>query len=118
MNNKVRSATSILTEIREGRAVVELGDEIHRAIAAVKEHGKPAKVTVELTIAPLRGGAENLVEAPLVFTAEISAKLPQPDPEKTLFFVDGEGNATRNPGERQQGLGLTVAGSDNKTKSA
>lgn len=112
---KTRSATSILAEIREGRAVVELGDEIHRAIAAVREHGKPAKVTLELTIAPLRNGNEKLVEAPLVFTAEISAKLPLPEPEKTLFFVDGDGNATRNPGERQQNLGLTVASSTTKT---
>lgn len=113
----IRSATSILTEIREGRAVIELGAEIHRAISAVKDHGKPAKVTLEITIAPLRNGAEKLVEAPLSFTAEVSSKLPQPDAEKTLFFVDGEGNATRNPGERQQGLTLSVAGSAEK-KSA
>jgi hypothetical protein len=112
--SSVRSATSILTEIRDGHAVVELGDEIHRAIAAVKEHGKPAKVTLELTISPLRNGAEKLIEAPLAFTAEISSKLPQPDPEKTLFFVDAEGNATRNPSERQQDLGLRVAGSESK----
>lgn len=116
--SNIRSATSILTEIREGRAVVELGDEIHNAIAAVREHGKPAKVTLELTIAPLRNGAEKLVEAPLAFTAEISSKLPTPDPEKTLFFVDGEGNATRNPSERQQDLGLRVAGSDTSKKTA
>lgn len=110
-----RSATAILAEIRDGRAVLELSAEIHKAIEAVKQHGKAAKVTLELTIAPLNKGAEHLVEAPLTFTAEIDSKLPQPDPEKTLFFVDTDGNPTRNPAERQQGLNLTVAGANTKT---
>lgn len=108
--SNIRSATSILTEIRDGRAVLELSTHIHEAIAAVLEHGKPAKVNLEVTIAPLRKGAENLTEAPLVFTAEITSKLPKQDLEATLFFVDAEQNPSRQPGERQIGLGLQVAG--------
>jgi hypothetical protein len=108
--SNIRSATSILTEIRDGRAVLELSQQIHDAIAAVLEHGKPAKVNLELTIAPLRKGAENLTEAPLVFAAEVSSKLPKQDPEVTLFFVDSEQNPSRQPGERQNSLGLQVAG--------
>lgn len=115
--SKMRSAMSILPELREGRAMVELSEHIHLAIAAVREHGKAAKVTLEITIAPLRGDAEKLVEAPLTFTAEAYSKLPEPDPEKTLMFVDNDGNPTRNPAERQKDLGLTVAGSDT-SKSA
>jgi hypothetical protein len=113
----IRSATSILAEIREGRAVAELGEAIHTAIAAVKQHGKAAKVTLELTIKPTSDGSEKFVEAPLFFSAETSSKLPQPEAEKTLFFVDGNGNATRNPQERQHDLGLRVASDNSANKT-
>lgn len=104
-----RSATSILTEIRDGAAVNELSEAIHEAVQAVKQHGKPAKVTLDVTIAPLRKGTEHLVDAPMGFTAEVSSKLPKPDPDVSIFFVDGDGNPTRNQPERQTSLGLSVA---------
>lgn len=105
----IRSATAILAEIRKGQAVVELSQHIHDAIAAVREHGKPAKITLELAIAPMRKGAEKLVEAPLIFTAEVVSKLPKADTEATIFFTDQEGNATRVPETTQQDLGLRIA---------
>lgn len=114
----IRSAMQILPEIRDGHAIVELSQHIHNAIAAVKEHGKPAKVYLELTIAPGGKGYENLIEAPLLFTGEAYSKLPEPDPIKTLMFVDADGNPTRNPAERQKDLGLTVAGAKPIDKSA
>lgn len=104
-----RSAMQILPEIRDGRAVDELSEHIHKAIAAVKEFGKPGKVTLEITIAPLRKGAENLTEAPMVFVGEVYSKLPEADPEATVFFMDAAGNATRIPQSRQKDLGLKVA---------
>lgn len=114
MKNNTRSALQILAELRDGNVIIEASEAIKTSIAAVVEHGKPATVTIELTIAPLRKGAENLTEAPLVFTGEVKTKLPKADPEATLFFVGDDGNATRNPGERQPALGLTVAGSEAK----
>lgn len=110
----IKSAMQILPELRDGRAVIELSQHIHDAIAAVRNHGKPAKVFLELTIAPAGKDMEKLVEAPVTFTGEVYSKLPQPDPEKTIMFVDSSGNPTRNPSERQPGLGLTVA-TDSKT---
>lgn len=107
--SNIRSAMQILPEIRDGRAVEELlSEHIHDAIAAVREHGKPAKVMLEITIAPLRKGAENLVEAPFVFVAETTSKLPKPDPEATAFFIDAEGNATRRLGLIEKSLGTTL----------
>lgn len=107
--SNARSATAILSEIRDGGLVIEISEAIKIAVAAVREHGKPATVSVDLTIAPLRKGAEKLVEAPIVFTAEVATKLPKPEPESTLFFVDDAGNPSRNPGERQPTLGLSIA---------
>lgn len=115
--SNIRSAMVILPEIRDGRAVEELSDQIHAAIAAVREHGKPATVKLEITIAPLRKGAENLVEAPFVFVAETTSKLPKPDAEATAFFIDADGNATRQPASRQGGLELKVGGNAAEQKT-
>lgn len=106
---QVRSSLQILSEVRDGQVAAELSNAIHDATAAVKEFGKKATVTVELTIAPLRGGAEKLVEAPLIMTAEVSSKLPQAEPEATIFFVDAGGNMTRVPSSKQPDLGLKIA---------
>lgn len=113
--SNTRSATQILAEIREGRLIVETSEAIKTACAAVSEHGKPAKVMIEVTIKPFKEG-QHLVEQPLVFTGEVRTKLPEPDPEATLFFIGSDGNASRQPGERQPGLGLTVAGGANSSK--
>lgn len=106
---QIRSALQILSEVRDGFLVSELSTAIHEAVAAVKEHGKPAKIMVELTIAPMRKGAEKLMEAPMIIVGEVSSKLPQADPEATLFFEDTDGNLTRVPERKQQDLGLKVA---------
>jgi hypothetical protein len=114
--NNTRSALQILTEIRDGNLIVETSEAIKTACAAVTEHNKPAKVTIELTIKPFKDG-QHLIEQPLVFIGDVETKLPEADPVATLFFVGEDGNATRNPGERQPALGLTVAGSDNTKKA-
>lgn len=114
MQNNTRSALQILAEIREGHLVTETSEHIKTAIAAVLEQGKSAVVSIELTIAPLRKGAENLTEAPLVFTGKVRSKLPEPEPESTLFFIGQDGNATRSPGDRQPGLNLSVAADTTK----
>ena len=107
--SNVRSATAIIADLREGQVVVELSEKIKTAIAAVKELGKPAVVRLDITIAPLRSGTENLIEAPLVFVGDVTLKLPKATPDATVFFVDQDGNPTRNPSERQQALGLSIA---------
>lgn len=105
----IRSSLQIVGELRDGMVVAELSQAIHDATAAVREHGKKAVVTLDLTVATLRAGAEKLVEAPLVITAEVSSKLPQPDPEATIFFVDVDGNVSRIPESKQKDLGLKIA---------
>lgn len=107
--SNTRSATAILTEIRDGRLIVELSEHIKTAVAAVGEIGKPATVTIALTIGSLRKGAENLVEAPLLVSGEVTSKLPKYDPEQTLFFLGKDGNLTQSPSDRQPALGLSVA---------
>lgn len=104
-----RSATAILAEIRDGQLIIEASTAILEAVAAVKEFGKPATVSIDLTIKPYSDRNAQLVEHPIIVVGEVTKKLPKPEVPATLFFVQDDGNATRNPPERQQTLGLNVA---------
>lgn len=112
--SNVRSATAILAEIRDGQLVIEASEQIKTAICAVREVGKPAKVTIEIEIKPFKAGSEKLTEPPLIFVGEVTSKLPKHDTEATLMFVGEDGNATRVPPQRQPDLGLTIAAGGDK----
>jgi len=101
----IRPFTAILAELRDGHVVVELSQAIHEAMAAVKEHGKAAKIHLTVEIKPL--GTKGVSDA-LEFTAEVATKLPKADPPSTLFFADADGNPSRNQ-HRQRDLALSIA---------
>jgi hypothetical protein len=105
---KIRSAQAILTEIREGAVLEELAQAFHDAIANVREHGKPATIAVTIKVGTLGQSQHKLVEPPVIITAKVKAKLYEPEPPATVFFVDEHGNATRNQ-TRQQEIALSVA---------
>jgi hypothetical protein len=48
----IKSAQGTLNEIRNGDLMTEAAAAIHEGLAAVRSLGKPAKITIELTIAP------------------------------------------------------------------
>lgn len=107
--SEIRSALSILPEIRKGFAVGELSQAIHNATAAVKEHGKPAVIRLEITIQPFKGKQSmSLIQPPVVITAETTSKLPKADAEATLFFLDDNDNLSTSM-RREEQLGLQVA---------
>lgn len=108
----IRSATSILTELRDGQVITELSGAIHDALMAVKEHNKPAEVVLRLSIKPFTN--TSLVEPAITLTAEVEKKLPKDVPPSTLFFIGDDGNPSRNP-TRQDKLPFTVAGDATKT---
>lgn len=105
----IRSAIALLPEIRNGHAVNELSEQIHEATQAACDHGKAAEVTLTIRIKPISKNKH--VEPAMSFTAEVSSKLPKPDPEETLFFVSQDGQPTRQP-SRNENLPFTVAGKD------
>jgi hypothetical protein len=107
--SNIRSAMTILPELRAGQVITELSAAVHDAIAAVSEHNKDAVVTLKITVAP--SSKEKLKEPVIIMRAEVESKLPKEVPDATIFFVDDEGNPTRNANARpQQDLGFTVAG--------
>ncbi len=108
MSGNIRSALNVLAELRGGQVVTEASAALHDALASVKEHNKAATVTITLKIAPL--SEARTVERPIEITAEISSKLPKAEPPATMFFIDEDGNPTRNPQPREPELGFSVAG--------
>lgn len=100
MENTIRSATSILTELRDGQVITELSTAIHDALAAVKTHNKGAEVTLRIKIAPF--SANKLVEPAITMNAEVETKLPKEVPPSTIFFITDEGNATRTPVKQEK----------------
>jgi hypothetical protein len=97
-----------MNEIRDGEAMVELAQAFHDAIANVREHGKPVPITVTITVGTLGESQHKLVEPPVVIRALVKTKLYEPEPAATIFFVDQDGNATRNQ-TRQENLNLSIA---------
>lgn len=104
--SNIRSATSILTELRDGTVITEMSAAIHDALAAVREHNKPATVSLTVTIAPFTNA--KLVEPAITMTALVEKKLPKETPPSTLFFLGDDGNPQRNP-QRQERLAFSVA---------
>ena len=105
---KLRPAQAILNEIEDGAALEALAQAFHDAIAAVREHGKPATVNLSITVGTLGENQHKLVEPPIIMQAEVTTKLPKAKPPATVFFVDQDGNATRNQ-TRQNDLDLKIA---------
>jgi uncharacterized protein YjbK len=80
--------------------------QLHSALDAVRAHGKPATVTITMKIEPMKVG---LVEAPLTISVDSDSKLPKNEPEKKLFYQDDQGNATRQPPQRELDIGVKLA---------
>jgi hypothetical protein len=106
MDTNIRSALSILAELREGQVVTEMSGAIHDALAAVHEHGKDAVVIVRIKIKPFT--KQNLAEPAITMTVEVEKKLPKEVPPSTLFFIGEDGNPQRSP-VRQREMPFSVA---------
>ena len=115
MSSAIRPALDTLRELDEGRFLDKLAVAIHDATSGVTALSKPSKVTIVLDFAPLT--KQNLAEPVITVEAEITTKLPKPDANRALFYVDGDGNPTTHQ-QRQRGLDLSVASRDSDAAPA
>ena len=102
---KIKSAQATLNELRDGHVLNELAQSIHNAMKAVATFRKPAEITLSITIKPL--GNEGVSDA-VEFIAEVTEKLPKAKPPSTLFFVDGDGNPSKQRDKQPDLSGLNV----------
>lgn len=76
-----------------GRSNEEISNEFHQLLAAVNEHGKKGSLTIKLLVEPPKGHVDG---APVVISIDSELKAPKASAPPALYFVDDEGNATRN----------------------
>ena len=78
-----------LQEYNGGAAISEASEALRKASMEVRRLGKSAVVSIDVKIELTGANA-------LVMSAEISSKLPKPEPHRSIFFSDEQGNLFRN----------------------
>lgn len=78
-----------LREIRRGQILDDCADELAKAVRAVHETGKPAKLTIELSIKPAAK-----IPGTYVISDKVRAKLPELPVGETILYGTPEGTVT------------------------
>ncbi|MFF4834053.1 hypothetical protein [Streptomyces sp. NPDC001315] len=76
-----------------GEAHEQTSEEFHQLLAAVNEHGKKGTLTITVTVEPPKGGMDG---APVAISIDSALKAPKASAPPSIYFVDEQGNATRN----------------------
>ena len=103
MEKSIIPAQVTLAALREGQVMNELAQAFADAGDAVKHHNKPATITLEIKVSPIKNMGAHLADHPITMVAEVTTKLPKNEPDATVFFV-GDNGPTRNMTPRQQPL--------------
>ena len=83
-------------EHRKGQALHEAGEVLRDLVEAVAHTGKKGALTIKVTVAP----DKKLGMAAVIVSDEITANLPTPDKDASLFFVTGKYQLVRHdPGQ-------------------
>lgn len=90
------SALTTLCELRGGRTIAELSEQLGEVIEAVRRTGKSGVLALRLTVKPFSKGKTDEEVQPLAIEDAISTKLPQLERGVTLFFSDAGGGLERN----------------------
>lgn len=93
---QVRPFTAILAEMDDGLVAGVLSQELHDLTAQVVDSGRPGKLSLTITLAPIKSSRTGVVEA----TAKVDVTPPKTDPHTSIFFTDRQGNLSRRD-ERQ-----------------
>lgn len=101
----VRQFTDVLRDLRFGEALEELSKEFNGAVLAVEDTGKPATITLTVTVKPSTAGALEVFD-------DIKVKLPKASKSSSLFFATPEGNLVRNDPRQETLPGLKLAGEE------
>jgi hypothetical protein len=91
----VRPFAEWLQEHRKGNLHIELGEALNELAEAVTLHGKGGELHLVLKLKPA-GRADDMV----IVADDVRLKLPRPEREEAVFFVDQDSNLSRrNPNQ-------------------
>ncbi|MEV6105738.1 hypothetical protein AB0M28_13625 [Streptomyces sp. NPDC051940] len=97
-----------------GRTHEEIGKELHTLLEAVRAHGKKGSLSITVVIEPPSNGVDG---GPLPIGVEYAVKAPKPAAPKNLYFLDDQGNPTRQD-PRQIALDFRTAPATTDYKDA
>src|SRR5579872_47136 len=83
---------------QKGKVITDVSEAIRAVTAALREHTKPGKVILTMTIYPAAKGEE----CALGFECDVVEKLPRSDAFAGLFFADDHNNLVRENPQQQQ----------------
>lgn len=98
----VRPFAAFIQEQSSGQLHDELSTKLHDLIAAVQKTGKSGQIVLKVDVKPIAGTNGKT----LTVTDSVAAKIPQGDRPKSIFFVDGDGNLSRNDPQQPVLTGL------------
>lgn len=78
-------------DIRRGGLLEDCADELQKVVKAVEETGKPAKLTITLTVKPA-----SKAQGAVVISDKVKATLPELPVGETILFVTPECNLVAN----------------------
>jgi hypothetical protein len=87
----LRPFSEWVTDHAQGAVDDEMTLALADLVQAVAAHGKKGTVTLKVTVEPAGSGGRTVETSCLV-----EAKAPQPDPEKSIFFVGERGSMERD----------------------
>lgn len=85
----VRPFAAVLQELDKGRVHTELSEKLHELIAAAQGTGKGGQIVFTVAVTP------DPKTDMLRFATKVAAKMPAAQRAESLFFVDRDGNPTR-----------------------
>lgn len=94
----MNSYEQTLREMRHGRSLAELSEELARLVAAVRDTGKAGSLTYQLTVKPASAGDIITVQ----LEDKVTPKIPQPPRGSSIFFANEENKLQRtDPRQRE-----------------
>lgn len=80
-----------LKNLRGGAVLDEIGDELANLTRHVRETGRAGKLTITLTVSPVKKGQGDIV----TIADEVRAKLPKLERPSTVLYTDETGGLSR-----------------------
>jgi len=86
----MRPFTDVLRDMRNGKVVAAITEQLSEVVRAVGFTGKPGELLLTIKVKP-QGQNDNLV----IVSAAVKTKSPRPDMPDAMFYFDAEGDLLR-----------------------
>ncbi|OZC62329.1 hypothetical protein CH304_00380 [Rhodococcus sp. 15-649-1-2] len=98
----IKPFAKFLRELQKGRVHEELSTQLHDLVAAVQDTGKAGTLTLTLKVEKQKNTDM------LLIGDDVKTKIPKLDRASSLWFVDGDGNVSRDNPDQLKFDGINV----------